>query len=345
MLETAEAYRRAGLDFAKHTVAVTQSGSALHRQADSEGWLRTFPMWDWVGGRTSVLSAVGLLPAALQGIDIDALLAGARDCDEATRSEDLLGNPAALLAAMWHYAGNGRGERNLVVLPYKDRLALFGKYLQQLLMESLGKQLDRAGRQVHQGLTVYGNKGSSDQHSFAQQLREGPNDFFVTFINVFRDRGERSMPVDADVTTGDYLHAFWHGTREALYENGRESITLTLDRLDARAIGALIALFERAVGLYAELIDINAYHQPGVEAGKKAADSLLDLQRRVLAYLRAHPDHRATAEQIADAMQEADAVEAVYHTLAHAAANPDHKITHVAGMTTTETKFGIAGRD
>src|SRR5439155_1901687 len=119
---------------------------------------------------------VGLVPAALQGIDIDAMLAGAADCDRATRVHDTRKNPAALLALMWHHATGGRGNKDMVVLPYKDRLLLFSRYLQQLVMESLGKQLDLQGRRVDQGLAVYGNKGSTDQHAYVQQLLEGvPN--------------------------------------------------------------------------------------------------------------------------------------------------------------------------
>ena len=341
MLEVEAAYQRTGLDFAKHAVAVTQEGSALHRQAVEQQWLHTFPMWDWVGGRTSVLSAVGLLPAALQGVDLGDLLTGARDCDAITRRPDPLNNPAALLALMWHYAGEGRGSKNMVVLPYRDRLAFLGRYLQQLVMESLGKELDRSGQVVHQGLTVYGHKGSTDQHSFIQQLREGPDDFFVTFINVLRDRIGPSLDVEEDVNSGDYLSAFLQGTREALLERGRQSITITLDEINPRSVGALIALFERAVGLYAELINVNAYHQPGVEAGKKAADNVLELQRTVLAHLRAHPDARLTAEEIAIAISQSDAAQFVLDILQHAAVNGAHGITHVAGATAFDVRYGV----
>src|SRR5262249_30254790 len=121
MLEAAEAYRKAGLTFAKHAVAVTGVGSELDKHADKEGWIARFPMWDWVGGRTSELSAVGLLPAALQGLDVDAMLAGARACDEVTRRPSTRHNPAALLALMWYHAGGGRGRKDMVVLPYRDR--------------------------------------------------------------------------------------------------------------------------------------------------------------------------------------------------------------------------------
>ena len=220
------------------------------RPPTAEGWLARFPMYDWVGGRTSELSAVGLLPAALQGLDIDGLLAGAAACDEATRGRDLKTNPAALMALMWHHATGGKGQKDMVVLPYKDRLLLFSRYLQQLVMESIGKQLDLKGNRVEQGLTVYGNKGSTDQHAYVQQLREGVPNFFAVFVRVLEDGGS-AREVEPGATAGDYLHGFLLGTRAALFENGRESMTITVPRVDARTVGALIALFERAVGLYA----------------------------------------------------------------------------------------------
>jgi glucose-6-phosphate isomerase len=331
MLAVAAAYERAGLEFAKHAVAVTGAGSELDKTAVNEGWLARFPMWDWVGGRTSELSAVGLLPAALQGIDIDAMLAGARDTDQITRLYDAMHNPAALLALMWYHAGGGRGAKDMVVLPYKDRLLLFSRYLQQLVMESLGKEKDLAGKVVHQGLAVYGNKGSTDQHAYVQQLREGINNFFVTFLEVLRDRAamtgqgpSAALEVEPGVSSGDYLHGFFQGTRAALSENGRENMTITIEEVSARTVGVLIALFERAVGLYASLIGINAYHQPGVEAGKKAAGAVIALQAKVLAHLGGGKG--GTAEEIAAAIGAAEQVETVYLTLVHLAANPEHGV-------------------
>jgi glucose-6-phosphate isomerase len=178
----------------------------------------------------------------------------------------------------------------MVILPYKDRLQLLSRYLQQLVMESLGKEFNREGKQVNQGIAVYGNKGSTDQHAYVQQLRDGLNNFFVTFIEVLEDGGNRplaggSCPVIRDiqveegVTAGDYLFGFLYGTREALSQQGRPSLVITIPRVDPFSIGALIALFERAVGFYASFIDVNAYHQPGVEAGKKAAENILAMQR------------------------------------------------------------------
>lgn len=318
MLEVAAACAAQGLSFAAQAVAVTSDGSALAKRASDEGWLATFPMWDWVGGRTSQLSAVGLLPAALQGMDIRALLAGAAAMDEATRNPDVAANPAALLATFWHAEGAGLGDRQMVVLPYKDRLLLFSRYLQQLVMESLGKKLDRQGREVHQGLGVFGNKGSTDQHAFVQQLRDGRHDFFCVFVRVLRDRAGASIEVEDAVTAGDFLDGFLLGTREALAEEGRHSATITLDQLDERSFGALLALFERTVGIYAELIDINAYHQPGVEAGKKAAARVLDLQRQVQGALTAEP---GTCVEIAERAG-VDAGDA-WPVLRHLAANRD----------------------
>jgi glucose-6-phosphate isomerase len=313
MLLVARAYRKAGLEFARHAVAITMPGSRLDHTAAEEGWLARFPMFDWVGGRTSELSAVGLVPAALQGLDIDGLLAGAAACDAATRRHDLRTNPAALMALMWYHATGGKGQKDMVVLPYKDRLLLFSRYLQQLVMESLGKQFDLQGRRVHQGISVYGNKGSTDQHAYVQQLREGVPNFFAVFVRVLESGGS-GQELEPGVTAGDYLHGFLLGTRAALFENDRESMTITVPRVDARTVGGLIALFERSVGLYGGLVGINAYHQPGVEAGKKAAASILALQGKVLAALSAEPQ---TAEQLAAAAGASDVAETVYLLLEH----------------------------
>lgn len=336
MLEAESAYAKAGLEFKKHAVAVTMSGSALDRYAS--GWLAKFPMWDWVGGRTSQLSAVGLLPAALQGIDIDKLVAGAEKADVATRNQSLLENPAAMLAASWFLAGNGQGEKAMVVLPYKDRLELFSKYLQQLVMESLGKELDRDFKKVNQGLTVFGNKGATDQHSYIQQLRDGLDNFFAVFIEVLYDRDGTSIPVETNTTSGDYLHAFYMGTRSALYDGGRKSITITVGRVSETTVGALIALFERAVGFYATLVNINAYHQPGVQAGKLAADQIIDLKLHIIKYLQ-ESNVTASVEQIASAIGKDVSFVTVFKLCEHLASNPDRRIQRVEDDGAESTKY------
>ena len=316
MLEAAARYEKVGLNFGKHAVAVTGVGSELDKYAEKNGWLTRFPMHDWVGGRTSVMSAVGLVPAALEGFNIDQFLAGAAAMDEKTRVTDAPRNAAMLLALMWHYAGEGRGKKDMVILPYKDRLMLFSKYLQQLVMESLGKEKDLEGNVVHQGIAVYGNKGSTDQHAYVQQLRDGVLNFFVTFVEVEKDRASGRFEVEPGVTSGDYLEGFLRGTRTALYESGRESITITIPEVDAFYVGALIALYERAVGFYASLVNINAYHQPGVEAGKKAATRILELQARVK---KVSGYASKTAEEIAGEL-DADP-EDVFHIVRHLRAN------------------------
>ncbi len=315
MLEAARAYEALGLNFAQHAVAVTGPGSQLDKLAESEGWLRHFPMADWIGGRTSVMSSVGLIPAALLGIDIQSFLAGAAAMDNKTRATAVSENAAMMLALMWYHAGNGKGEKDMVVLPYCDHLLLFSKYLQQLVMESLGKELDRDGKVVNQGIAVYGNKGSTDQHAYVQQLRDGVNNFFATFVEVRSTRSGASMEVDPGVTTGDYLQGFLRGTRSALAENARESVTLSIPRLDAFTLGLLIGLFERAVSFYATLVNINAYHQPGVEAGKKAAGEFLKVLTAVREYLEANPGKALTADEVASAAEVEP--ESAYHALSH----------------------------
>jgi glucose-6-phosphate isomerase len=289
-------------------------------------------------------STVGLLPAALQGIDTGALLAGAAAMDEVTRRRETRRNPAALLALAWHVVGDGRGSKAMVVLPYKDRLALFSRYLQQLVMESLGKERDLDGRVVHQGLTVYGNKGSTDQHAYVQQLRDGTPDFFVTFVRVLRDREGKSIEVEEGVTSGDFLDGLHLGTRRALFESGRYSLTLTLPDVSPRSLGMLIALYERAVGLYASLIRVNAYHQPGVEAGKKAAAGVLELQRRALAALAVKGTAGATCAELASAAGAEDEVETVFHVMERLAANPERGVSRRPGRTAFDAIYALAPR-
>jgi glucose-6-phosphate isomerase len=334
-----QAFKSAGLDFASRFVAVTGESSELDRTAQDERWIARFPMWDWVGGRTSVFSAVGLLPMALLGVDLDEILAGARHMDQMTRVQAVEANPAMMLALGWYHCGCGRGNKDMVVLPYKDRLELMSRYLQQLVMESIGKELDLNGKTVNQGLAVYGNKGSTDQHAYVQQLRDGVHNFFGVFIHVRKDPspasvnvsdGQQFLPwrfeVEPGITAGDYLTGFYLGTRTALAEKGRESLSICIDEVSARSIGMLIALFERAVGFYATFVNVNAYHQPGVEAGKKAAAAVLEIQAAVLTALR-----EVTADQSVEEVATRAGVtaenETVFTVLRHLAANGRVRVT------------------
>jgi len=154
-----------------------------------------------------------------------------------------------------------------------------------------------------------------------QQLREGIPNFFATFIEVLEDRCGESIEVEEGVTSGDFLSGFLMGTRQALYDNLRDAITITIRRVEPSSVGALIALYERAVGLYAALVNINAYHQPGVEAGKKAAAAILDLQRRVVSVLQG-AEQPLPLEELARQAEAGEEVETVYQIVRHLAANP-----------------------
>jgi glucose-6-phosphate isomerase len=301
------------LQLSSRAVAVTCEDSALDRMAQQEGWRGSLPVWPWVGGRTSLFSSAALLTAQVAGVDIEGLLEGARLMDIATRRENPKENPAALLALAWHSAQSDR-PRAMVVLPYRDRLQLFGRYLQQLVMESLGKSHDRNGGPTHHGLTVYGNKGTTDQHAIVQQLRDGPDDCFVTTLEIFG--GDPGVSLESGARAEDYLSGFAYGTRSALEGVGRRTLALGFERLDARSLGALVALYERAVGLYASLNDLNAYHQPGVEAGKKAASEVLLAQARILEALgRGESGDAAHFSELLEVDREA-----VFHVLRHLAA-------------------------
>lgn len=339
MLVAQAAYEKAGLNFGHHAVAVTMFGSELDKYTIANQWLERFPMWDWVGGRTSELSTVGLLPAALQGIDIDELIAGGQRVDLITRNTNVKENPSAQISLAWFASGNGKGIKNMVLLPYKDRLELFSKYLQQLVMESLGKELDLDGKIVNQGLYVLGNKGSTDQHSYIQQLRDGLNDFFVTFIEVHKDQLREPVFTESDATSGDFLEGFLLGTRAALTENKRESITITVKDVTPFTVGLLIALFERAVGYYASLVNINAYHQPGVEAGKKAAGTVLTIQREILAFLKSHLNQGFSVLELSKAIGREEDVETIFKIIEHLAANPVRKVKKKSARNTFEASY------
>ena len=169
------------------SLAMEVNFTSTHRKRDGSIFSQCGIGWEGYGETASV----GLLPAALQGIDIDQLLMGAREMDNLTHESDFRKNPAAMLALSWHYLTDGKGSKDMVILPYKDSLELFAKYLQQLIMESLGKEKDPMP--VIWFIRDFGvrKQGSTDQHAYVQQLREGVPNFFATFIEVLTHREER----------------------------------------------------------------------------------------------------------------------------------------------------------
>ncbi len=311
-----------GLKWSSQAVAITGNNSKLHNEAIKNNWLQSFDLPDWVGGRTSITGAVGLLPLALIGGDLDNFLLGASLMDEATRNKSLKDNPAILLSLSWFKSGSGKGIRDMVVLPYRDRLEVFSRYLQQLVMESLGKKDNRQGEIVNQGIAVYGNKGSTDQHAYVQQLRDGIDNFFVTFVEILQNPKEIKSVNNR--RPGDYLSGFLQGTRTALTDGLRQNLTITFEEFNEKSLGALIALFERSVSLYAELVDINAYHQPGVEAGKKAASKVIDLQFQIENLLS--DGKPRTINQINEELN-VNSPESIFWIVRHLSSNYDEYVT------------------
>ena len=312
-------YTARGLDFGRHAVAVTMKGSKLDKYAAEKMFLASFEMADSIGGRTSESAIVGHVPAALTGIDFKNFIAGFLRMDELTRNTDAFKNPAMMLSAMWYIAGAGKGDRNMVIVPYSDRLVLLSRYLQQLVMESLGKELDLEGKVCHQGLNVFGNKGGTDAHAFIQQLNDGRDDFFATFIELLADA--QKIDLGDGKVMGDYLHGFCAGLTEALRSKKRQTISIKLPKLTVFELGMVIALYERAVAIYAEFININAFHQPGVQAYKLAATGELELKSKLDAAFQTMSGFKGDAAAVADKAGVPEQAAAVEGWLRRMAAN------------------------
>jgi glucose-6-phosphate isomerase len=239
-----------------------------------------------VGGRFSVLTAVGLLPAAFLGVDVDQLLRGARDMRAHCWSAAPAENVGVVGAALLHLLATRRGRRLQVLMPYADALLHLADWYRQLWAESLGKRLDRGGRVVETGQTPVTSMGATDQHSQVQLYVEGPPDKVVTFLEVETFRKDLRIPrLHRDLpslsylggkTLGQLLTAELRGTESALTAAGRPHFTYRIPRISAHTLGQLIYLFEFQTALSGELYDIDAFDQPGVEAGKIATYALMD---------------------------------------------------------------------
>ena len=276
-----------GAASARHLVFTTDPArGALRELADRDG-IATLDVPPAVGGRFSVLSPVGLLPAALSGIDIAALLAGARRAVERASSDDLLRNPAALHAALHWAADADLGARIHVLMPYSDRLRELAEWFRQLWAESLGKRVDREGRVVHVGPTPLAAVGATDQHSQVQLFMEGPFDKVITFVRLERFGEDVPIPgidaaapangadLPADLaylpghTLGELLDAEYRATSAALAEMGRMSCTIHLPELTPDTLGELIMFFQLSTGYAGVWYGIDPFDQPGVELGKR----------------------------------------------------------------------------
>lgn len=276
---------RLGESFAEHIVATTDTDAGvLHDIAADDGYA-TLPVPGDVGGRFSVLSPVGLFSAAMCGIDIDALLAGAADMATKIKSAQPADNPACVLAAIKYlmYAEKGKGIH--VMMPYSNRLAGLADWYRQLWAESLGKRNSRAGGEVFVGPTPVKALGATDQHSQIQLYREGPNDKLVVFLEAVRHPRDVRIPdvfsqIDKlaylpKIKISKLLNAEKQATEYALARSHRPSVTIRFDAISPEAVGAFIFLYEFVTSLAGEMLDINAYDQPAVELGKKAAFAML----------------------------------------------------------------------
>ena len=245
----------------------------------------TLPIPAAVGGRFSVLSPAGLLPAAAVGIDIEAVLAGAAAMVRRCAAPELTANPAGTLATLLHAADTEMGASVQVFMPYADRLGGFAYWVRQLWAESLGKALDRTGRRVETGPTPVPAFGAADQHSILQLLMEGPRDKVVVFLG--REAPGRDVDIPASFpdtrelaylgghTLFELLDRERRATAEALRREGRMNMTVMADRVDAHSLGGLFMLFQIAVVYAGALYGIDPLDQPGVELGKVLTRGLM----------------------------------------------------------------------
>jgi glucose-6-phosphate isomerase len=270
--------------YRKRVVATTDAkGGTLRKIADSDK-LETLEVPDGVGGRFSVLSAVGLFSAAMCGINISQLLAGARDMDERVSCKDFLKNPAAINAAInYHYYTHGKPIS--VMMPYSYALKDMADWYRQLWAESLGKKLDLNKREVWVGPTPVKALGATDQHSQVQLYREGPNDKLFTFLQV--NNFEQDIKIGpapncapelgflAGKKLSELLNSEKQATEYALLESKRPCLTVLFDKVNAYTIGQFIYLYEVTTSLAGVLFNINPYDQPAVELGKEATFALM----------------------------------------------------------------------
>jgi len=265
-------------------VVTTDAEKGTLRNIADDVSLKSLIVPDGVGGRFSVLSDVGLFSAAMSGIDIDSLLAGARDMDKRLSCEDYYKNPAAINAAInWHYYN--RGKNISVVMPYSYHLKDLTDWYRQLWAESLGKADDLKGGKVYIGPTPVKALGTTDQHSQVQLYREGPNDKLFTFLQVEKfDRDLRIGPApnrapELDYLTNNDLSALFNSekkaTEYALLESKRPCLTVVFPEVNAYAVGQFIYLFEVTTSFIGALFGINPYDQPAVELGKDATFALM----------------------------------------------------------------------
>jgi len=262
-----------------HLVFTTDPARGALRDIATREGIATLEVPPEVGGRFSVLSPVGLLPAALIGVDVLKLVAGARRAVERAEATDLLRNVAALYAGL-HWAADAQlGARINVLMPYSDRLREFAEWYRQLWAESLGKRVDRRGAEVFAGPTPLAAVGATDQHSQVQLFMEGPFDKVITLVRIERHGEDVTIPSRSDLpadaaylpghTLGGLLNAECDATAGALARMGRMHAVLRLAEINDETVGELLMFFQLATGYAGAWYGVNPFDQPGVELGKR----------------------------------------------------------------------------
>ena len=273
-----------GDNYRYNVVATTDKKTGILRQiAEQEGY-KTFVVPDDVGGRFSVFSAVGFLPLALVGIDIDSIVNGIKDMDLALKNTDIYENIAAQNALIHYLLDTKKGKHISVMMPYSSKLKFVADWYVQLWAESLGKNKDKDGNDVQIGQTPIKALGATDQHSQIQLYNEGPNDKVISFIRVGEFDNNLEIPNIFEYTGIGYLggktmnqliNAEADSTKVALTDYNRPNITITLDKVDGYHIGQLLYMFEVQTAIAGELYNINAFNQPGVEQAKNYTYALM----------------------------------------------------------------------
>lgn len=273
-----------GDNYVRHIVATTDQNAGILRQISNEEGYKTFVIPDDVGGRFSVFSAVGLLPFALVGIDIEEMMQGVKDMDLALKNTDVRHNIAAQNALIHYLMDTQKGKNMTVMMPYSSKLRYVSDWFVQLWAESLGKEKFVEGNKINIGQTPIKAIGVTDQHSQIQLYNEGPNNKIINFIRVKDFDSTVDIPKIFEFTGVGYLggktvneliNAEADATKVSLVDYQRPNVTITMDKINPYNMGQLLYMLEVQTAIAGELYGIDTFNQPGVEQAKNYTYALM----------------------------------------------------------------------